>query len=57
MVITALVILVSSLKKTPADEQQILHVHKIEWITLKIKTCSIERKNKGLCQLEQWVFM
>jgi len=49
MVNTALVFLVSSLNETPA---QILHVHKMEWFALKIKTCSNERNNKVLCQLE-----
>jgi hypothetical protein len=52
MVITALVILVSSLNETPAYEAQILQVHKMEWITLKIKTCSTQRNNKVLCQLD-----
>jgi hypothetical protein len=43
MVITALVILVTSLNKSPAEVAQILHVHTMERITLKIKTRSTER--------------
>jgi hypothetical protein len=38
MVITTLVILVSSLNETPADEKQILHVHKKKWISCMLSS-------------------